>query len=350
MKPEIYYGIPARNEERNIANCLRALDRQNIHADVQTIIAVNGSTDKTYSRAKECIKEYPDLNIKVIESSPGKSAAQNAIASCAKHKDVPITFFDADVVPERQCVKIMLKELNRIDKLVAVGARPVPIATDKLSSFRKMLFNVLNVRALNYEAEISTNDVSAYKWYVDKYPQRNVSKEFEKRAKIFFHGRAFMLKSPDYLVLPNNKNLADDTYLPNYIHTFFGPGTIRIRYDALVYYKPYISLREHFNTYWRVYSDLKNIDTNGAFEHSRKMERIKWDWRYILSRGAGTSVNFLLYYMILKSEHFAYGILPKKTLSEIWKLEKSRVATNYRTYNAAKYNVPEKSAFTKVIK
>ncbi len=322
MAPKLYYGIPAYNEEENILNCLAALDRQTIDAEVETIICVSKSTDRTMEKIQEGIVRYPHLNIKIISCGLGKSLAQRTIAKYVEDKTVPIAFVDADVVPEKRCMEILYNDLRDIGQLVAVGAWPMPMKMYNLSPWERFMHGVLNVRALNPEAEISANDVSSYKWYADKYRQPTISVDFEKRSKIFFHGRTFMLRNAAYVELPIHENAADDTYLPNYIHTTYGPGTIRLRYDALVYYKPYISLMKHFYTYWRVYSDLRVLDRKGMFKESREKEKLKWDWDYIMSRGTKTALNFIFYRAIKALEHTVYSVLPKRTLVEIWRSEK----------------------------
>lgn len=52
----IVVGIPAKNEEENILNCLLSLDYQNV--DI-VVICVNNSTDKTVDK----IKSFPQFII-----------------------------------------------------------------------------------------------------------------------------------------------------------------------------------------------------------------------------------------------------------------------------------------------
>ncbi len=51
-----------------------------------------------------------------------------------------------------------------------------------------------------------------------------------------------MLRNKGVFDMPGNENLADDSFLPNMIHTRYGPGSSRTRYDAIAYYEPYLSL------------------------------------------------------------------------------------------------------------
>jgi len=322
MLPDLTYGIPAYNEEGKILQCLESLDQQDIDARVETLVCLNGCTDRTGDDVAEGIRRYPGLNIRLMHSGKGKALAQNQIARSASNREVPLAFVDADTVLDERCMEILYDDICGIDKLIVAGAWPVPIETESMSPWERFLYRTLHARALNPEAEVSVHDVSAYKSFADARPQPTVPPDVERRLKIYFHGRTFMLRGPDFFELPEEENVADDTFLPNFIHTKYGPGTIRIRYDAKAYYKPYLSLAQHFKTYWRIYSDLNYIDREGRFKESRRMENTRLDWGFIRSRGLGTTFDFAAYHAISAAEEFLYRILPKRKLSDIWRYEK----------------------------
>ena len=146
--------------------------------------------------------------------------------------------------------------------------------------------------------------------------------EFEIKSKIYFHGRAFMMRNANFFEMPEDSNVADDTYLPNMIHTKFGPGTIRTRFDAFAYYKPYTSLRDHYRAYRRVFWDLDNIDKRPEFRVSRRMEETRLDWKFILSQGPEITAKFFAYSAIVLGERALYQLLLKRSLSEVWTYEK----------------------------
>jgi len=323
MFPDLYYCITAYNEEGNILNCLASLAAQDLKANIETIVCLNGCTDRTERILLKAAVLYPLLNIQVIHSNRGKSFAQNAIFRNVKNKDVPLVFIDADVTLDTKCINILYKELCALRQLIIAGAWPTPYSPRFITNWERFLFKVLHIRAFYPEAEVSINNVSNYKNYVKERPQPNMSIRRELRSKIYFHGRTFMIRNANYFCLPEDANVADDTYLPNMIHTKYGPGTIRTRYDAFVYYKPYLSIKEHYKTYRRVYINLYYLDiVFKDFKHSRIMEKTKLDWNFIFLQGFSIVNIFILYSLIKKMEFFFYRILPKKPILEIWRYNK----------------------------
>lgn len=318
MLPDLYYGISAYNEENNILKCLDSLNSQTVGAKVETLVCMNGCFDLTKERVVEGMKRYPKLNIKPLQSRKGKSFSQNKIVDSVANREVPIAFIDADVELDERCINILLGDITGIDGLIISGAWPVPRKPERMSARENFLFGTLHVRAFYPQSEIAVHDVSAYKSFARDRPQTIVSPEFEKKSRIYFHGRTFMIRNADYFYLPAEDNRADDTFIPNFIHTKHGPGTIRVRFDAIAYYSPYLSIREHYKAYRRVFWDLDNIDKSKEFVESRKMEETRLDWKYILSKGFLVTFHSLAYKAISSGEEAIYHLLPKKTLSEVW--------------------------------
>jgi len=320
--PELYHCIAAYNEEESIVDCLSSLNKQNHNLDLETIVCLNGCTDNTEKVVLMSQERFPRLNTRVIHSKKGKSNAQNAIVKSITEKDVPLVFVDADVTLDEDCIRILFEDMKDIGTLVIVGAWPIPIKPENLTLWEKFLYKILHMRAFYPEAEISVHDVSAYKYYAHVRPQPNMSPECEIRSKIYFHGRTFMMKNASFFYLPEDVNTADDTFIPNFVHTTYGPGTIRTRFDAVAYYKPYLSLRDHYKAYRRIFWDLDNIDKKEEFIESRKMEETKINWKHIFSQGPIVTLEFITYIAIAFGEEAIYNLLPKKTLSEVWQYDK----------------------------
>jgi hypothetical protein len=289
---------------------------------LETIVCLNGCTDDTERAVLESRDRFPRLNIRIIHSEKGKAYAQNALVRSVTESDIPLVFVDADVTLDEDCTRILFEDMKEIEKLVVVGAWPVPKKPDNLTLWENFLYRILHMRAFYPEAEVSVNDVSAYKDYARERPQPTMSPESEMRSKIYFHGRTFMIRNSSFFYLPEDVNTADDTFLPNYIHTHYGSGTIRTRFDAIAYYKPYLSLRDHYKAYRRVFWDLDNIDKKEEFKESRKMEKTKINWKHIFSQGPLVTLEFITYVSIAFGEEAIYRLLPKKTLSEIWQYDK----------------------------
>lgn len=315
--PDLYYCIAAYNEEKCIASCLASLARQDIRRNVNTIICLNGCTDNTEEIVLRAKKSFPRLKIRVIHSKRGKVFAQNAIIRAVGQRNVPVVFVDADVVLKKDAVRLLYEEIKRLPQLKVVGGWPVPSPPKTLTAWESVLYKILHLRALNPESEIAKHDVLPYKSYALKFPQPSVSKEFECRSKIYFHGRIFMLKNADVFDMPEDKNLADDSFLPNMIHTKYGPGVIRTRFDAIGYYAPYLSLKQHFKTYRRLHLQLHYLDKNyREFKQVRKMEKSCMNWGFILSKGLLFSA--LMYTLLRKCEDTCYTLLPYKDPADLW--------------------------------
>ncbi len=317
---KIHYGIAAYNEETMIDKCLESLAGQEISGlETETIVCLNGCNDNTGAVVTEAQNRYPGLNIKIAYSKKGKVFAHNEIVRHIEDQE-PVAFIDGDVTLERNTIGSLYRELQSVDRLQAVGGLPVPYKPHGMTLWESLLFEVLHARALFPQSEISALDVSAYKPFVNTNPQPRLDPEFEKRSKIYFHGRLFMLRNKDVFQMPEDGNLADDSFLPNMIHTRYGPGSSRTCYSAIAYYEPYLSLRDHFDAYRRVYAQLKYLDWNfPEFAESRRMERTKLDWDYIFSTGPANVARFAAYSIVRRSEHALYGMMPDLPASELWK-------------------------------
>ena len=318
---DLYYGIAACNEENRIGKCFESLALQDIDgAEVETIVCLNGCNDGTGIAVEEAQKKYPKLNIKVVHSRKGKVFAHNEIIRQIREDEKTVAFVDGDVHLDKRAIGILYRELEELNCLQAVGGWPVPYRPANLSLWESFLYEILYARALFPKAEVSVHDVSDYKPFADTHPQPEIDSDFEKRSKIYFHGRLFMLRNKGIFEMPEDENLADDSFLPNMIHTNYGPGSSRTRYDAIAYYEPYLSLPNHFKAYQRVDAQLRYLDSHfKEFTKSREMEQTRLDWDYIRSEGLTNILRFVAYSIIRKAEYIGYRLLPKRSPAELWK-------------------------------
>ncbi|MFA4819439.1 MAG: glycosyltransferase family A protein [Candidatus Aenigmatarchaeota archaeon] len=318
---KLHYGIAAYNEESRIGECLESLAVQEIDGtQVETIVCLNGCNDNTGVVVREAQKRYPKLNIRISHSKKGKVFAHNEIVRQTEDDGEPVAFVDGDVRLDSKAINILYRELQEVDSLQAVGGLPVPYRPSDLSLWESFLYEVLHARALFPQSEVSTHDVSSYKPFADTKPQSGIDPNFEKRSKIYFHGRLFMLRNKGVFQMPEDGNLADDSFLPNMIHTKYGPGSSRTCYGAIAYYEPYLSLRDHFNAYRRVHAQLRYLDRHfEEFTQSREMEQTKLDWDYIRSTGLANVARFAVYSLIRRTENALYRLLPELPPTELWK-------------------------------
>jgi glycosyltransferase involved in cell wall biosynthesis len=327
MAQAISIGIPACNEERSIAGCLESIAKQVYGGPLRVFVCINGCDDQTEQRTRDFSRRHPSIRVEVIHSRPGIALALNRIVSAAMHVGPadPLLLMDADVVLCETFVESVVGELGRNDRLLVVGGWPVPRIRRDVSLPRQLLQYILHVRAFHPEAEISTRDVTHFKSYVNEMPQPCMTPRAELRSKIFFHGRAYLLRNPTCFFMPQDASLVDDTFLANFIHTKHGAGTIRTRYDAICYYEPHINLSDHFSAYLRYYMDKKRIDRDfPEFAESRRYEKTRLNWPYILRSGPSTAITFLWYAAVKTAEEAVFSLLPERDVGKMWLRSKGR--------------------------
>lgn len=314
-------GIAIYNESARIIRCLNQLRQALVPFDAHLYLCFNGCTDDSFVKTERWLRENPFAPYDLLQSEKGKTIAQNMIIVHIRqdgHDKDPVVFLDADVWPEQRCILAMYEQMFRIDRLLAVGALTIPECT----THHRVMFHILNVRNLYPMSEICIYDVSDYKWYTDEYPQEAIDPMWERKNKIYFHGRCFMLKRAELFSLPTDTRISDDTYLPNMLHFNYGPGVIRNIFSAKVYYKPYMSIIQHWRTYWRIYNDKKYLDVAyPQFHRIRQNERTMLDLTYIKSLPQRVQVYFRLYRIITYLEQLSYHLLPKVDARKIWKYE-----------------------------
>ncbi|MBC7903447.1 MAG: glycosyltransferase [Gemmatimonadaceae bacterium] len=131
--------IPARNEEKNIANCLEAITRQNYPSHLVEIIVVNDqSTDSTASIVAQFAPAVRLINIPASDTSlsPKKKAIETGIL--ASTGDLIVTT-DADCTSGPQWLSSIETAYARNNLVIAA---PVRITTNKslLSKFQSLDF------------------------------------------------------------------------------------------------------------------------------------------------------------------------------------------------------------------
>ena len=146
-------GIPAHNEEGNIAQLLDAL-RKIPYLD--EIIVISSSTDRTNLIVQE--KQALDSRIVLIRQSQreGKASAINAITSSCR-SDV-IVFLSADTLPTASSFASIIRSFDD-PRVGAVSGRPVPL--NKRKSFGYVAHIMWYVH-WKYLLNLSLNDELAH--------------------------------------------------------------------------------------------------------------------------------------------------------------------------------------------
>jgi glycosyltransferase involved in cell wall biosynthesis len=320
----IYLCLPVYNEEDNLERCLLSINeaRKKIKNRVRTLLCLNGCSDNSLRIAERCKSSLPDLDIQIIKSKKGKLNAQEKMVSMIPSKS-KILFIDSDTEISPDSIRILLTEMNKNLELIIVGAFPVARNYEGSGLWKKMLDNILNVRSRHPQAEISKLGVTEYHQLAITDPQNiNTNKEHESRSKIFFHGRMFLIRSKKYWNKPGEKKkvVGDDSHLADYITYHYGKNKIRIRYDAIVYFRPFISLREHYRAYKRIYFDLKNLKDNfPEFKNIREHSVLILDKDYIRNQHLKIRLTFRVHAGVRFLERFLYSLSYEKDPNKIWK-------------------------------
>jgi GT2 family glycosyltransferase len=110
--------VPVKNGASSLATCLAALSAQRGVANIEVIVADNGSTDDTFAQARA----HPVVTRVVSEPRPGSYAARNAGLAVARAS--VLAFTDVDCTPEPDWLAAGLTALESTEAdLIGGGIR-----------------------------------------------------------------------------------------------------------------------------------------------------------------------------------------------------------------------------------
>ena len=311
--------LTAYNEEKTLESSFSATKRaidfsfsQNSELSlVNIVICHNGCTDKTPQIAQNIKKEIfkQKIHIEVINSAKGMILAQNECMRYIRkyyNVDSPIIFIDTDSLIDGKAIDIFLAQFTLHPDLKVVGAHPVPIPYNGLSVIRKFWDRVLNCRAYFPKSEVTVNYAPQFHPYADT-DQQSIGAEFERHSKIYFHGRCFALRNESVWDVPENA-IAEDIYLDRNIHFRFGPGSIRVVYDAKIYFYPMNYLSRFSKTFYRIYYDLCTLKhMHPEYNNIREYAKTKLDWTYIRQLTIRWQIIFIIYSGLGFSDRYTRG-------------------------------------------
>jgi len=135
--PIISIIITTKNEEYNIANCLKSIKRQTYPQDEIEIISVdNNSTDKT----KEIAFSYTD---KVYNAGPERSAQRNFGVKQATGEY--LLYLDADMILSADVVKECVEKCKKKGYVALyIPERVVDLSSHRLNNLCNQTFNLCN--------------------------------------------------------------------------------------------------------------------------------------------------------------------------------------------------------------
>ncbi len=121
-------GIPAYNEEKNIANLLDHLLAQKLPEDVrleEIIIVASGCTDNTVNIVQEYQTKNPVVKLAIEKERGGQASATNLILDNA-HGEI-LVIGCADTLPMPEAVSHLVKPFEDDTSVGAVVGRAVPV-------------------------------------------------------------------------------------------------------------------------------------------------------------------------------------------------------------------------------
>lgn len=266
-------GIPLRNELGNISRFLSSLkaaaSRLPGSVEIETIFCLNGSTDGTEQVLRASCGELRKcgLNPLVITSNEGKMIAQGTIARNRQY-DGPICFLDADVIVDRDCLRMLWETMEGDASIQVVYATVVPDVGPRPSAAQRFQMMHYAVR--------------------DRIYQRK-----------YFHGRTFIIRSwdvPDFenaawqsdrqrrVIGANVESLRlergpqiDDVFLSRLIAHEFGLDAIVEAPTARVRFVPPATFRDFYLGHRRLWIEIHRL--NLLFEEHRYLQTAHFEQR-----------------------------------------------------------------------
>lgn len=330
MKKNVFICIPAKNEANtlpaNIESIVRAIAfaRDEFDCNYGIYISVNDSTDNTLKVAKHLAKNIKTVPIVVIESAKGVTQAETACINEVKKIDEEsvVIFSDADCILSKNLIVLFLKQFYKHPELKVVGAHPVPLSVNKFNLIKRFKSKILNFRAYYPKSQIARIYAPQYHPYADIDPQP-VGSEYEKKSKTYFHGRCFAIRDTSVWNMPKWA-VQEDTYLDVYVNKKYGPGSIRVLYNANVFFNPITSLRKYIATYARIYKDKEILRKDNTFKKQFEYSGTTLDWEYIKTLNFIDRLCAKIYFYLNKLIYkmFKKGLFVNKSIDQLWDYNK----------------------------
>ena len=111
--------VTTRNEEWNIASCLKSVFEQSYQKENMEVIVVdNNSGDETKKIAESFRRESTLLNLQIFNQGPERSAQRNYGAEKSSGKY--IIYLDADMILSPDVISECVGELEKNNKIAAL--------------------------------------------------------------------------------------------------------------------------------------------------------------------------------------------------------------------------------------
>lgn len=245
----ILIGIPAKNEEKSIYDCLISLERSlrhfNSSKDIDIIVGLHECVDHSKEKALLAFKRFnsPNILLKCINVK-GYSIVdvQNKIFKAGKKKYDYIVFLDADIVINKAHIKNLLNPLITNPNFHAAYANTIPIISKNSFIGRMMIVYDSFKNLRNKRLYINGKSFAVREWLLVKANRLAIN-------------RAQNISGYHSLELQKGL-LTDDIILSRLIVDKYGVKSIKEVLDAKVFYHPINSLPDLYKYNRRIRTDL----------------------------------------------------------------------------------------------
>lgn len=307
--------IAAYNEEENIEQALRYLEKSlidiNFDKNVKIIVGLNGCNDKTEEVVKRVSKNY-NFPFLITHSEKGKIKSHKEMLKLVGANEL-VFFMDADVLVPGKTILDLENEMKK-DKFVKIASGyPYVVSPEKSSISKAFLFNVLNLKRIYPKVEIAKNDVSMY---------HSAKDEFDKKSRIYFHGRFFAIRNKSIYKFPEDgsKIVGDDTFLTRTTLYQHGKGSIKVLFDSKVYCAPLMSIGSYLKSWYRIRKDIEEI--NKEYPEFKQFDNkiiMTVNWNYVKNLSLRVKFYALCFFILRKFEAFSFSLIKNRiNLNKTW--------------------------------
>jgi hypothetical protein len=310
-------GIAVYNEEscleKSVVTLNKALNSIKFCGIPKIYICFNGCSDNS-KKASYKIRKIINYPLIILSSKKGKLRAHRVIIEAIEDKN-PVLFMDADILITKEAIIQVLCYLEKNKGIMAVSGYPYVIKPRTMTAYQKVIFPILNLKRIIPQVEISRYNVKEF------HPDS--SSEFEKRARIYFHGRFFAIRDKSIYKFPKceSKIVGDDSFLSRVIISEYGKTAIKVIYSAKIYSYPQLSLREYFKSSHRIKKDIETIYKEcPEFEKYKKYFYTKMNLKFILFKlPLGWKIISGLHFILRLVDNLLYRRKSKRIeLNRIW--------------------------------
>ncbi len=294
----ISIGIPAHNEEKNLANLLDSIFSQKITGVKleKIIIALDGCTDDT----EKIVKKYKSKHsiIKIINDKKRFGKAQRVNQIYKLNKSDLLIMLDADlVISEKISIQKAIQEFKNNKKISLLALRQIPVWTNSL---------------------MGNASVLSYLIYENSFLNYNFGNNIYS-----LQGAAYVIKKSLSKKITYPKNtIADHKFLYMQAIEKTGRGSYQISNESKVFFRTISTFND-----WRlqgtrsVFSDIENINSIYG-------EKVKKEYQMPKKLYKESVIKFLMIYpletIIAVFMNLLIRVFPKKrNKSGAWELAKS---------------------------